>query len=357
MKTHPITLLFEDGRSRRIEAGEAETVYAAALRHRIRLVTDCLEGACATCKARCTRGDFVLRDYSDEALSADEAKQGYTLTCQMLPRSECVVELPYGSGRVVLDEEPAEHGGVVAAVERVSSTVVRLDIETGTESAAEGSRPAFLPGQYVHIRIPGTTAWRSYSFANPAAQPGPLRFYIKLLEGGVMSEYARDRARAGDAIRLDGPYGHFYLREPRRPILMVAGGTGLAPMLSMLDELAKQGGSDQPSDPSHPIHPIHPIHLLYGANAPDEFFAQAQLAAYAQRGLRFTHELVALHGDGAWRGASGHVTEHLRPGLIHGGDCDAYLCGPPVMIEAAQAWLQAAGLAAQSIHAERFVAS
>ncbi len=347
--THPITLVFEDGRSLRIRAGETETVHAAALRHRIRLVTDCLEGACATCKARCTRGNFVLRDHSEDALSADEAKQGYTLTCQMLPRGECVVELPYGSGRALLDEEPAGRSGIVAAVERLSPAVVRLDIEVGVDAAGADPAFPFLPGQYVHIRIPGTSARRSYSFANPPAQAKLLRFYIKLLQHGVMSEYVSGRAKAGEAIVLEGPYGHFYLRAPRRPILMVAGGTGLAPMLSMLDELAARCGTGSGTG--------QPIHLLYGANTPGEFFAQAQLQGYSRRGLRFTHELVALYPDAAWRGASGHVTGRLRAELVHGGNCDAYLCGPPAMTAAAQTWLLDAGLGAHDIHAERFVAS
>lgn len=339
--THPLTLIFEDGRTARIDASETESVYAAALRHRIRLVTDCLEGACATCKARCTRGEYVLRDHSDEALSADEAKQGYTLTCQMLPRGECVVELPYGSGRALLRDTPTERGGVIAAVEQVSSTVVRLDIDL----SAGGSPFNFLPGQYAHIGIPGTTAKRSYSFANAAADPGRLRFYIKLIPGGTMSEFVGARAKTGDAIVVHGPYGHFYLRAPRRPILMVAGGTGLAPMLSMLDELAAGGGVGQP------------VHLLYGANTPEEFFAQSQLESYAGRGLQLTQERVAQHPHALWTGAAGHVTDRLREALIHGGNCDAYLCGPPLMIEAAQIWLRTAGLNAHDIHAERFVAS
>jgi benzoate/toluate 1,2-dioxygenase reductase subunit len=163
-----------------------------------------------------------------------------------------------------------------------------------------------------------------------------------VLEAGAMSEYVSGRAKPGDEMPITGPFGHFYLRPPVRPIIMVAGGTGLAPMLSMFDHIEQSGGTDQP------------IHLLYGANTPGELFALDRIARDA---LPLTTELAVVAGAPGWDGHVGHVTELLGAGHVAGGDVDAYLCGPPPMIEAAENWLLANGVESARIHAEKFLPS
>ncbi len=334
MTTHKVTILFEDGRSVAIDAEEADTIYLSALKNRIRIETDCLEGACATCKALCTRGEYYLDDYSDEALSDEEAARREVLTCQMHPTSDCVIEYPYESS-LALRTEPETVAGRVAEVETVADSVVHLVVEPDGELE-------FLPGQYVHLGVPGTDLRRSYSFANPPDITGRLSFYVKVLENGAMSEYVSGRAKPGDQMPITGPFGHFYLRPPVRPIIMVAGGTGLAPMLSMFDHMMGSGGTDQP------------IRLLYGANTPDELFALDQLAGV---GLALTTEFAVVAGAPGWNGHVGHVTELLGPEHIAGGDVDVYLCGPPPMIEAAETWLRANRVDPVRIHAEKFLPS
>lgn len=339
MTTHTVTLVFEDGRSVAVPADEDDTVYLAALKKRIRIETDCREGACATCKGICTQGEYAHKEYSDEALTDEEAARGEVLTCQMQVRSDCVIEFPYDSA-IAMKAGPETRPATVAEVEKISSAVYRLVVEP------EGDTPvAFLPGQYVHLAVPGTSEHRSYSFANPPEVADKLTFYIKVLEQGVMSEYISTRAQSGDEIPVTGPFGHFYLRPPVRPLVMVAGGTGLAPMLSMLDHLVNAGGTDQP------------IHLLYGANTPDELFGLDQLAGYAAQGLTLTTETCVVEGGEGWSGATGHITDLLRAEMLDGGDIDAYLCGPPPMIDAGTGWLSDNGVEMRRIHAEKFLPS
>ena len=337
MSKHNVTLVFEDGRSVRIQADEADSIYMACLRNKIRILTDCLEGACATCKALCVEGEYTLDDYSDSALSDEEAARREVLTCQMHARSDCIVEFGYES-RLAMKTEPETVAATVAAVERVSSTVVRLDVEAANGSMIDD----FMPGQYVHLSVPGTHERRSYSFANAPGAAGPARFYIKVLEQGVMSEYVSSRARPGDAIEMTGPFGRFYLRRPQRPILMVAGGTGLAPMLSMLDRMAETGMTDQK------------VWLLCGANRPDELFCLDEVAAYANKGIDITTELAVVEPADGWDGAIGHVTGLLRYELIKDTP-DIYLCGPPPMIEAAESWLGTQNFDDALVHAEKFL--
>lgn len=335
MGEYKVTLVFEDGRTAQIEADETDTIYIAALKNRIRIETDCREGACATCKGLCTDGEYYMDDYIDEALTEDEAARREVLTCQMHVTSDCVIELPYEAA-LAMKSAPETRPGKVSAIEHVSSTVVRLVV-------ALDDSMSFLPGQYVHLGVPGTDAQRSYSFANPpSTENESLEFFIKLLDDGVMSDYLSSRAQVGDDMPVTGPFGRFYLRPPTRPIVMVAGGTGLAPMLSMLDAMSNV---DQP------------VHLLYGVNTPDEMFGDDRLEACRAAGIKLTTEIAVVTPDESWDGASGHVTALLRPEIINNGECDVYLCGPPPMIEAAENWLRDNGVDGAQIHAEKFLAS
>lgn len=340
MSTHEVTLVFEDGRVVKFDAAETDTIYFAALKNKVRILTDCLEGACATCKGLCTKGEYELETYSDEALTDEEFASGEVLTCQMRVKSDCVIEFPYES-KVALKSKPETRKARVAEVEKISSTVAKLVVEPDAGSPAI----SFIPGQYVHLSVPGTSDHRSYSFANPSFESGRYTFYVKILEQGAMSDYLSQRAAPGDEMTVTGPFGRFYLRPAQRPILMVAGGTGLAPMLSMLDTMVAQGDTDQP------------VHLLYGANDPSELFALDTLRSYGDQGLDLTTELCVVSAADGWDGPTGHVTSLLRPDILNGGDCEVYLCGPPPMIDAAEKWLGENGLDASLVHAEKFVPS
>lgn len=335
MPVHQVTLVFEDGRVAKFSADEDDTIYLAALKNRVRILTDCLEGACATCKGLCTSGEYRLEEYSGEALTEAERDRREVLTCRMHVLSDCVIEYPYAS-RMALRTEPDSRIGRVAAVETAASAVAKLVIDTD-------SPVSFIPGQYVHLSVPGTDQKRSYSFANPV--DGRATFYVKLLRQGAMSDYISSRAAPGDEIAVTGPFGRFYLRPARRPIVMVAGGTGLAPMLGMLDTLAAGEGNG------------HPVRLLYGANVREEMFALDRLRRYREAGLDLQTEFCVVDPSDGWDGETGHVTGLLRPEILNSGDCEVYLCGPPPMIEAAEAALDGFGVDPARIHAEKFVAS
>lgn len=339
MAKHNVTLIFEDGRCVRIAADESDTIYLACLRNKVRIETDCLEGACATCKAHCVSGEYKLNDYSAEALTPEEAAQRQVLTCQMRPLSDCVIEFPYES-KLALKTEPKSWPCKVVSVDSVSSTVRRLVL-----APEEGAQEiGFLPGQYVHLSVPGSDVRRDYSFANPPHVADRFTFYIKVLEQGAMSAYVTSRARPGDEVTMTGPFGRFYLRTLTRPILMVAGGTGLAPMLAMLDHMVRVGATGQK------------VRLLVGANSPAELFAREQIAAYAIQGIDIETEYAVLEAAEGWHGAVGHVTTLLREALIADAP-DVYLCGPPPMIEAGEKWLAAHGVEPKHVHTEKFLPS
>ena len=333
-----VTLVFEDGRTTRFEAKSNDSVYLAALKNRVRILTDCLEGACATCKGICTSGEYYLDEYTDEALTEAEYRRREVLTCQMHVTSDCVIEFPYQSS-LALKTRPESRAARVADIAIVATDVARLELEPmETESPV-----SFIPGQYVHLSVPGTGEARSYSFANPEFRTDRYRFYVKILERGAMSDYLTHRAAPGDEMTVTGPFGRFYLRPSERPVVMVAGGTGLAPMLGMLESLIASGQTS------------HPVRVLYGANRSSELFALEQLEEFSETDLDLEVELCVVEPEADWSGASGHVTTLLRPQILNSGDCEVYLCGPPPMVDAAEAALVEYGV--DRVRAEKFVAS
>ena len=336
MEGYPITLIFSEGRSSEFVVKTFETVEQAARRHGIHLLTDCREGACGTCKAKCLRGEFVLNDHSREALSDDEAAAGYVLTCQMRTRSPCVIEFDYPFAET-LAKPDVTWTASIASVERVSDSVVRLVLRNEGEG-----RSRFLPGQYVNIGVPNTTAIRAYSFAS-GPDSRELTFYVRLIDGGVMGEYLLRRAHPGDRLRLHGPFGRFFLRSEERPLLMIAGGTGLAPMLSILGNLAVHGGN-----PSRVL-------LVYGANRPSDLFGLDELARLRERIGCLEVIVCVAAADAQWAGPIGLVGDVAAAQDIGFGSFDVYLCGPPPMIEHAQTLLMSRGAKHERIFAERFL--
>lgn len=314
-----LRLAFEDGVEREIVGEPWQTVFQSAQAQGIELATDCREGACATCKARCTEGDYEVGDASPEALTDEEEAAGLVLTCQMRPFGDCTLRFPYP---FALTGGPTATQATVTAVETVADDTVRLDLAPDREFT-------FLPGQYARIGVPGTGAERAFSFSR---QRGG-EFFARLLPDGLMSGYLAGRARPGDRLDVSGPYGGFFLREPERPVLMVAGGTGLAPILAMLEALEGR----------------QPAVVLFGAASAGRLFALDRLAA---SGAQVSIAVEAPGGDPSFR--TGFATDLIDPPDT---DIDAYVCGPPAMIDAARMRLREAGIAEERIHCERFLPS
>jgi len=333
---HQLTCVFEDGTSRTFQAAPFETIYQAALRSGLTLQTDCREGACGTCKALCSDGQVAIGDVSDEALSDEEARDGYVLTCQAKAKSALLLEFPYP---FEMSGKPAQRvQAEVASHEAVAEGVVRLEL-------AVSQALSFLPGQYVKLTVPDRVPGRSFSFANAPSDGGTrLEFYVRLLPSGAMSDYLREHVQVGDAVEIDGPYGQFFLRPPqKRRVLMVAGGTGLAPMLSMLAVLTEQ----QAAPPE--------VQLLYGANQTSELFGRERIAAL---GDWVTLRCAVVEPDASWTGQVGHVTTLIDEQAVEQPDnTDVYLCGPPPMIDTARERLLALGVPPRRIYAERFLPS
>lgn len=332
--TFNIALNFEDGITRFIQCNAGEKVLDAAYRQKVNLPMDCSDGVCGTCKCHCTSGEYDLGDdYLEEALSEEEADERQVLTCQMVPTSDCVIDVPVAAAQC--KTALATLGAEVQQVSLLSDTAIELVVKLDDALA-------FLPGQYINIQVPGTPQVRAYSFSSlPGAGVGS--FLIRNVPGGLMSQWLTQRARPGDRLTLSGPMGSFYLRNGERPLLMLAGGTGLAPLLSMLQTLAAQGSS-------------RPVTLLYGVTRDGDLVKTQELDAFVGQlpGYRWLPVVADAQSACPQRG---FVTEHLDEAMLNDGDVDIYLCGPPPMVNAVSTALRERGITPAGFWYEKFIAS
>jgi propane monooxygenase reductase component len=314
-----------------IEADEAETVLSAAFRQGLMLMHGCKEGQCSACKSFLLDGDVDLDRYSTFALPDFEEAEGWILLCRAHAYSDLEIEL------INYDEEII-HGGVpprtvrtrVEAVEELTHDIRRLRL-------AVDEPFEFRPGQYVDIAIPGDEEHhRSFSMAN--TEPGVLEFMIKLYPGGRFSGLLADGSiKAGDELAVTGPYGVFTLRSssPRR-LLFIGGGAGMAPIVSLLRSL-HETGSDREAT------------YYYGARTEADLFHLDELAE-----LPASFVPALSEDSNGWAGETGLITDVVDR---LEGDCsevDAYVCGPPPMVEAAIALLEARGVPEEHIYFDKF---
>jgi benzoate/toluate 1,2-dioxygenase reductase subunit len=333
-----VTFAFSDGAEHSLSIPAGSSILAAGLEAGLPLLHQCRSGTCSSCLATLVEGEAGTLPGSNSSLFASEMAAGKRLLCVTQARGDCRFTLDYASTG---GQQVSAAQTFVNAVERVAADVVRLELEL-----AEGSWIDFRPGQFIQVKVPGTDQTRSYSIASTPAQLPKIELLVRLLPGGVMSEWLLNRAAPDAVVEIEGPHGAFFLREGEKaPHIMIAGGTGLAPMMAMIDQIRARPGRKPP------------IVLSFGCQSNDGLFHREalELRQYWLPGLS-----VHVSVD------RGPASEGVRVGnpveaVGQGGSIDpasvAYLCGPPGMIEAARIHLEALGLAPENIHSERFVAS
>lgn len=328
--TYAIALNFEDGVTRFIDCQVGEKVLDAAFRQRINLPMDCSDGVCGTCRCHCESGAYDLGDdYIEDALSQEQAQERQVLTCQMVPQSDCVIAVPVSSGACKTGN--AQFTATLVDMTRHADATLHVCFEL--------DQPAvFLPGQYVNISVPDSGQTRSYSFCS---RPGERHasFLIKHVPGGLMSGWL-EHARAGDRLTMTGPLGSFYLRDSSRPLLLLAGGTGLAPFLSMLEVLAQRNDS-------------RTLTLIYGVTRDQDLVMLDALQALSTRLPNFSFVTCVADPHSA-HPRQGYVTQHMADDLLNDGDIDVYLCGPPPMVDAVHRHFKQQGVSPAGFYYEKF---
>ncbi len=331
-----------------MEVDEDETILDAAFRQGLMLMHGCKEGQCAACRSFLLDGEVDLDRYSTFALPDYEEQEGYTLLCRAHALTDLEVELMNYDEEVLRSGVPLRTLRTeIAAIESLTHDIRRLVLRL-----SDGERMKFHAGQYVDIAIPGHEGQtRSFSMANTGSGEGEgaseLEFMIKLYPGGHFSGLLDgEHLKVGDELEVTGPYGVFTLRDssPRR-LVFIGGGAGMAPVLSLLRSLAEQGST-------------RPATFYYGARGEQDLFHLAELARLVEElpEFLFVPALSEANGNG-WRGEAGLITEVVDRLEGDLSDVDAYLCGPPPMVDAAIALLTARGTAESHIYFDKFTTS
>jgi benzoate/toluate 1,2-dioxygenase reductase subunit len=321
-------LRFQDGGEVALTVPAGTTIAEAALEAGAPLRSDCLSGTCGSCVARCVSGSPLQDVLPGDVVSADEIAAGLYPTCLARLDADASFELDYPL--TPRPSEPARHAAQVVAIDRLAASVSRVILELDHASAFH-----FQPGQYVRFRPPGVRAARAYSIASTPADLPRIELLIRHVPGGQVSGWLDSAPEAGGRATLHGPLGGFALDDRGSRAVFVAGGTGLAPALSMIR--AHVGRM--------------PMLLCFGCTRREEMFLHDELSALAAE-----HPCLEVR-IALGEGAEGAIRQGTAVALLAGEPTEGaryHLCGPPGMVNAASALLRGEGIAGEYIRTERF---
>jgi propane monooxygenase reductase component len=324
-----------------IEVDEDQNILRAAAEQGVQLMHGCKEGQCAACKSFVLEGEEIeLDSYSTFALPDFEKEEGSTLLCRAHAYEDLVIELLNYDEEIIRSGLPLRKG----IVEVVANDAVTHDMRHLVVQLVEPEEIKFFPGQYLDITVPGTEETRSFSMANTPRRDGRFEFVIKVYRDGLFSRHLADELQVGDRLNVEGPFGTFTLRENRTsPLVFVGGGAGMAPVLGIVRAMAERGVERKAV-------------YYYGARQKRDLCFEKELRDLEERlpGFRYVPALSEAAADDDWDGEVGLITEVVRrcePDLI---GRDAYVCGPPPMVEAAIPILTGLGIREENIFYDKF---
>jgi phenol/toluene 2-monooxygenase (NADH) P5/A5 len=323
-----------------VKVEEGQTILDACLRAGVWLPHACCHGLCATCKVQVLDGEVELGNASPFALMDFERDERKCLACCATVLSDITIEAD-------IDEDPdARH----CAVRDYTGRVARLEDLTPTIKgifiALNGSSCDFQAGQYVNVQIPGEEIARAFSLASTPTTRNQVELNVRRVPGGKGTAYLHDALKVGDEIRFAGPFGRFFVRKSdAQPVILMAGGSGLSSPKSMLLDLLEEGDT-------------RPITLVYGARNRKELYYHELFLGLAAKHDNFYYEpaLSDATPECEWTGFKGFVHDAAKAKF--NGDFrghKAYLCGPPVMIEACIRTLMQGRLFERDIYTEKFL--
>ena len=301
-----------------------ETVLAAALRQGIGLPYGCKNGACGTCKAKVLEGTVRHKQHSSSALAPAEEAKGLALLCSALPQTDLVIDAREitGFGDMPIRKMPAR----IAKIERAAADVAIVSIQLPVNF-----RLQFRAGQYMDIIMKDGTR-RQYSIATAPHADEMLQLHIRHTPGGVFTDqlfgFAEPAVKERDIIRIEAPLGTFFLREDNeRPIVLLASGTGFAPIKAIAEHIFHKG-----------INATRPLALYWGARTKrDLYMADLPLRwAALQPNFRYVPVLSEPTADDAWEGRVDFVHRVVMQDMPDLSAAQVYACGAPVMVDAAR---------------------
>jgi CDP-4-dehydro-6-deoxyglucose reductase len=296
---------------------EGESILLAALRQGVMLPYSCKNGTCGSCKGVLEKGEVHYPFHPPLALEKSDFAEGFALMCQAEPIEDLVIQVR--EIEAVRDIQVRQLPARVMEKTLLAENVVRLRLVL---PAAQ--RLQFLAGQYIDVLLPGGKR-RAFSIASSPSLENELELHIRHVEGGDFTGHVFDDLKERDILRLEGPLGNFFVRndQPDRPMIMMGGGTGFAPLKSMIESLLEQGDT-------------RPVHLFWGARTANELYLDALPSRWAAENEHIRYRRALSESgpdDSAFAGLVHEAVLADHPDL---SDFDVYMSGPPAMIEAAK---------------------
>ena len=299
-----------------------QSVLDAALAAGIVLPYSCKSGACSTCRGKVVRGTYEAGTSPAQILSAEDIEAGFTLFCQAKPTSDMVIESR--EVRFATDIQSRKLPVRVTAIHTAAPDVKILTLQL---PATETFR--FYAGQYIELLLKDGKR-RSYSMANAPHDAATLELHIRHMPGGLFTDHVfgsgATQMKEREILRFEGPFGSFFLREDsKKPIVMVASGTGFAPIKSIVEHMIHQGIQ-------------RPINLYWGGRRPADLYLDELAKGWARDLRDFTYVPVvsdALEED-AWTGRTGFVHHAVIQDFPDMQQFEIYACGAPIVVESAR---------------------
>jgi CDP-4-dehydro-6-deoxyglucose reductase len=315
-----------------------ETVLAAAIRAGIGLPYGCKNGACGSCKGKVIEGAVTHKPHQQRAMSDEEEAAGAALFCCALARSNLVIEAREvsGSSEYPVRKMPSR----VSKLEKVAPDVIVMSLQLPANEAL-----AYRAGQYIEFLLKDGKR-RSYSMANaPSSLDSPLTLHIRYMPGGLFTEHVFNTMKERDILRFEGPHGSFFLREESdKPIVLLASGTGFAPVKALVEHLLH-------------LKSPRPVSLYWGGRRPHDLYMHELCEQWAMILPNFTYVPVVsdpLPEDG-WSGRTGFVHAAVLQDLPDLSGYQVYACGAPIVVDSARRdYVALAGLPADEFFADAF---
>jgi CDP-4-dehydro-6-deoxyglucose reductase, E3 len=331
--THRITVQ-PSGQSFPVQPGES--ILDAALAHGQNFPYGCRGGFCGECRGRVLSGTFSYPDgFVPASIDPDEAARGYALLCKAVPSSDISLFVR----RLGIEDLPVRTLEVeVAQLEHLSPDVVRLMLQL---PPGEGLR--YLSGQYLDILLPDGRK-RAFSIANAPHNQGLIELHLRHIAGGAFTDHVFGDMGVGERLTIEGPRGRFHLREDSdRHILLVAGGTGFAPIKAIIEHAFEEGCK-------------RPMHLYWGARDRSDLYLHelAESWAASHANFSYTPVLSTPAPDGGWQGRTGFVHEAVLFDYADLSGHDIYMAGPPPMIDGGRKAFGERGVAADRLFFDAF---
>lgn len=327
------------GRSFQAEPGEG--ILAAGIRQGIGLPYGCKDGACGSCKCRKLDGTVTHGTHQAKALSEAEEAQGLILTCCAVPQSDVTLESRQVTqeGALPIKKMPTR----VISLERKTADVMLLRLQLPANDTFQ-----FHAGQYVEFLL-RDGARRSYSMANAphtlTSAPPALELHVRHMPGGLFTDQVFSTMKEKDILRIEGPFGSFYLREEStKPMILLASGTGFAPIKSLIEHMSAKGIS-------------RPATLYWGGRRPSDLYLSDWVQQQVSKMSNLHYVPVISDGlpEDGWTGRTGFVHQAVLQDFPNLSGHQVYACGAPIVVESARYdYTQLAGLDADDFFADAF---